>query len=141
MQTKFGSIDTGNFCLWRQDADGASAPNGNCGNVRPYIGTEDEWKSIEGLAATVCKPAVTTCQGQNDFRAKTCMGPTATGHAQCGAEGVDDAFCAPFLAGHRCTVPCVSFDDCDDTRPGPNSDTECEMQTLGATDVMVCQFE
>lgn len=141
MQTKFGSTATGNFCLWREDADGASAPNGNCGNVRPYIGTEDEWTSIEGVAATVCKPAVTTCQAQNDFRAKTCMGPTATGHAQCGAEGVNDAFCAPFLAGHRCTVPCVSFDDCDDTRPGPNSDTECEMQTLGATDIQVCQFE
>ena len=28
-------------------ATGSSAPNGNCGNVRPYIGTESSWKSVD----------------------------------------------------------------------------------------------
>lgn len=138
-QTKFGGAETGNYCLWMQSATGPGAPNGSCGNVRPYIGTETEWQSVDGTAPTVCKPAVTTCQAQSDFRTKPCSGETPIGDAECGAPGVDDAYCAPFLSGHRCTVPCVSYDDCKDTRPG--DDLECQQQTLGTDDVFVCQFE
>ena len=139
MRTKFGVADTGSFCLWTQDAAGTSAPNGNCGAVRPYIIGETTWQSVDGAMPSVCKPAVTTCQGQNEFRGQSCSGATAEGHAQCGAQGVADGYCAPFLTGHVCTVPCVSFQDCQDTRPG--DDMECKQQTLGGTDVKVCQFQ
>lgn len=139
MQTKFGSADTGRYCLWMENATGPGAPNGSCGNARPYIGTETEWQSVDGMTPTVCKPAVTTCQAQIDFRTKSCSGETPTGDAECGAEGVNDAYCAPFLTGYRCTVPCVSYDDCKETRPG--DDMECQQQTLGVSDVFVCQFQ
>ena len=139
MRTKFGAAETGSYCLWTQDAAGPGAPNGNCGAVRPFIIGENAWQSVDGATPTVCKPAVTTCQAQNEFRGTSCTGPTPEGHAQCGAEGVADAYCAPFLTGHRCTVPCVSYDDCQDTRPG--DDMECKPQTLGAVDVKVCQFQ
>jgi hypothetical protein len=139
METKFGSADTGYYCLWKEAATGTGAPSGNCGNVRPYIGTESGWSSIDGQAATVCKPSVSTCQAQSDFRAKACSGPTPGGHAECGAGGVADAYCAPFLAGHFCTTPCASFLDCKETRPG--DDMECQNSNLGGEFVQVCAFE
>jgi hypothetical protein len=140
MQTKFGAADAGNYCLWNQEATGSSAPNGDCLTVRPYVGTESGWTSVDGESPTVCKPSVTTCQGQNDFRSKSCSGETVAGHAECGAEGVDDGYCAPFgPSQHFCTVPCVSHLDCKDTRPG--DDMECQSQTLGAQMLNVCQFE
>lgn len=139
METKFGTADTGYYCLWKENATGTGAPNGNCGNVRPYIGTEPGWTSIDGQAAIVCKPSVTTCQAQSDFRAKSCSGPTPDGHAECGTDGVADAYCAPFLAGHFCTTPCASFLDCKETRPG--DDMECQNSNLGGQFVQVCAFE
>ena len=139
MRTKFGAAETGSYCLWTQDAAGSSAPNGNCGAVRPYIIGENAWQSVDGATPTVCKSRVSTCQGQSQFSGASCSGPTPEGHAQCGAEGAADAYCAPFLTGHVCTVPCVSFQDCKDTRPG--DDMECKQQTLGTIDVEVCQFQ
>jgi hypothetical protein len=141
MQTTFGpsNAETGNFCLWKQDATGNGAPNGDCLNARPYVGTESKWKSVDGDDPKVCKPALTTCQGQNDFRAKSCSGETSQGNAECGAEGVDDAYCAPFGSGFFCTVPCVSYLDCQETRPG--DDMECQSQTLGTESIKVCQFQ
>jgi hypothetical protein len=139
MQTKFGATNTGNYCLWKQAASVPGAPNQNCGNVRPYIGTEASWTSVDGDSPVVCKPARTTCQAQNDFLNRSCSGETAEGHAQCGAEGVDDAYCAAFLTEHRCTAPCVSYDDCKNTRPA--DDNECQNQNIGGTFLDVCQFE
>lgn len=139
MRTRFGEADTGYHCLWRQDADGAGAPNGDCLNVRPYVGTESTWLSIEGDDPTVCKPARTTCKAQNEFLNTSCTGPTTEGHAQCGVENVADAYCAPFNSGHFCTIPCVSFLDCKNTRPG--DDMECQSQMLGSESVDVCVFQ
>jgi hypothetical protein len=84
------------------------------------------------------KAARTTCQAQNDFLNKSCSGVTPAGDAECGVEGLDDAYCAPFNSGFYCTVPCVSYLDCQDTRPGDNM--ECQTQTLSAM-VKVCQFQ
>jgi hypothetical protein len=138
MQTKFGIADAGNHCLWKQSASGPGAPNADCGNVRPYVGTEAGWKSVDGETPTVCKPAITTCQAQNDFRSKPCTGETSEGHAQCGVDGIDDAFCAQCYTGFRCTVPCVSFDDCWNTRLA--DEDECTELNLGKL-ARVCLFQ
>ena len=140
MQTKFGPTATGSYCLWKQDAPGASAPKGDCLNVRPFVGTESAWVSVDGQSTIVCKPRTSTCQGQSDFSGKSCSGAGPTGHADCGTAGVDDSYCASFgPSQHFCTVPCVSHLDCKDTRAG--DDMECQPQSLGGQTVNVCQFQ
>jgi hypothetical protein len=139
MQTKFGTTDAGSYCLWKEDAVGAGAPNGNCGNVRPYIATEASWTSIDGATPTVCRSATTTCTAQNDFKAKACSGVGTAGDAECGVTAVEDGYCAPYLGAFYCTVPCTSYLDCQVVQAGANM--ECKLQTLGLIDVKVCEFQ
>ena len=135
MLTAFGTVLTGSFCLLKK----SEAPGGECPGAAPYFATEAGWLSVEGAAQTVCKPALTTCQGQNDFRSKSCSGVTEAGDAECGAPDVNDAYCAPFGAMHYCTVPCVSYLDCKNTRPA--DEMECQQQILSSGEVYACQFE
>lgn len=136
MPMVFGASDTpaGKFCLWRQDAVTAA----DCTHVRPHVGTEAGWTSVDGKSVTVCKPARTTCQALEAFANSSCAGDSSTGHLQCRHFGLTDAYCAPFNAGHRCTVPCVSYDDCDDTRGG---DDECQNLSLDGATPKVCLFQ
>ncbi len=110
----FGASATsvGNFCLWRQDATGTYAPNGDCTAAPPYAKIIADATSVDGTTATVCGLQLTTCPALHDWRNKRCSGP-GTGDAECGADGLDDGFCV--VAGsltNLCTIPCAADDDC-----------------------------
>ena len=109
----------GKFCLWRLDATGTGAPAGDCFTTRPYV-REQTATSVDGVAAPVCGLALTTCPALNAYRATNCMTLDAAGDARCGVEGLDDGLCrAAGSTTNRCTVPCLSDDDC----PGSTCNT------------------
>jgi len=118
--TTFGSAmaPAGNFCLWRLDATGTGAPSGACSRVRPYVRAQTA-TSVDGVSASVCGLALTTCPAINAYRATNCMTLDAAGDARCGVDGLDDGLCRMFdAAANRCTVRCSSDDDC-------RNDTTC----------------
>ena len=101
------------ICNRSLDASGAGAPNGDCFAVRPYVRALLAATSLDGVTATVCGLAVTTCPAMNDFRTANCMTLDAAGDARCGAAGFADGVCrAAGPTTNRCTVECGSDDDC-----------------------------
>jgi hypothetical protein len=70
--------------------------------------------SIDGQLADLCTLAVTTCPALNEYRSLPVCNPTGTPNdTLCGfAPGVDSkcAFYTP--TQYRCTVTCLSSDDC-----------------------------
>jgi len=108
-----GELPVGYFCFWRQDSAGTGAPAGSCANARPFFATESV-TSIDGVQASVCGLAVTTCAGYRHFRAESCTG--ADNDAACGdTRYATDGYCREVGAGsgtYRCTTPCLSDDDC-----------------------------
>jgi hypothetical protein len=106
------AIAAGNHCAWRQDASGMGAPEGDCFTLRPYIRAEMA-TSVDGVAQTFCTFRQSTCAAHADFSAVDCMTLDAAGDAMCGIDAVDDGVCR--MAGatsNRCTVFCLSDDDC-----------------------------
>ncbi len=83
------AMPVGNFCLWRQDATGSGAPNGDCTMAtHPYVVPVADATSVDGTSATVCGLRLTTCPALHDFGMTTCSG--AGDNASCGAAGLDD---------------------------------------------------
>ena len=108
----FESTDVGQFCLWREDATQPTAPMGSCTNTRPYTqGTPIT--SVDDVTTRVCSLRQTTCPGLNDFdHPDGCTAPVA-GDPECGFSGVNDGLCRMRDAvTNRCTIPCLSDDDC-----------------------------
>ena len=109
MPMTFGdSEELGTFCLEPESEHG-----NDCSTSSVFIATEEDWTSLDGTSARVCKPRLTTCQGYNDFIKRTdCMGTDEEGDAECGVEGLDDGVCRPFGAVFRCSYPCESLEEC-----------------------------
>lgn len=105
-------VAVGNRCLWRQDAAGTGAPNGDCTTLPPYV-RASALTSVDGVATMVCSFRESTCEAQAAFSATNCMTLDAAGDALCGVIGVHDGVCRMFGATtNRCTVFCGSDDDC-----------------------------
>ena len=120
---EFDSATIGYFCFWEKNAGQGGAPT-SCPTARPYIETVLDADSIDGLTADVCALEVSTCPGHQDFRSpEVDCAPTGTpDDTLCGEPNVSDAYCrlfAPDPDVYRCTVPCLSDDDC---RPGSDCD-------------------
>ena len=115
-------VAVGNHCLWRSDASGTGAPNGDCfANARPYARTS-MLTSVDGVTADVCTLAVSTCAAQEDFRMVNCMTLDAAGDALCGVASVPDGVCRNVSGTtNRCTVFCLSDDDCPGTTCAPGA--------------------
>lgn len=113
VEMSFEDTDVGHFCLWRRDADTAvGAPNGMCGNSRPYV-SSDSVTTISGTSTEICTLARTTCEALSQFREESCTTPGTTDD-ECGVVGLEDGLCRFDMdLGNRCTVPCGSSDDCE----------------------------
>ena len=110
--TRFMDTDIGQFCLWREDAP--AGPAGDCVTQRPYVDSQMA-TSTNGVMTSVCGLAVTTCTALNQFRMTSCTDgtPPGTTDSECGHPGVDDGLCRRRSSTtNRCTVPCLSNDDC-----------------------------
>jgi len=112
--TRFDDIDIGQFCLWREDAP--AGPAGDCVTQRPYVDSQMA-TSINGVMAGVCNLRLTSCTALNQFDMRSCTDGTSPGttDSECGHPGVDDGLCRRRSSTtNRCTVPCLSNDDCQD---------------------------
>jgi hypothetical protein len=135
---QFGSPakDVGWFCQWEESATGAGAPGGTCANARPFFKTspllqsDPEVVSIDRENVTICTLAVSTCPAFIDFRSAAIDCNTGTAQSpvlddgRCGfdysanptsdeASGNQDAYCAlAATATYRCTMRCLTDDDC-----------------------------
>jgi len=115
---KFGtpSKNVGYFCHWKQGdtADGAPADCFSLG--QPYAGVQQSAVSIDGATSDICSLAASTCVALNEFRSKNCANPTLPDDSLCGVNPPKDAKCVQFGATtYRCTMTCLSDDDCPGT--------------------------
>lgn len=107
----------GSFCFWKKDAAAVGAPNGTCGlNSRPFASQLDV-TSVDGVEATICTLATTTCPAMLQFRTTVtgCSTP-GTDDVACGASDFNDGRCRLNGASQpKCTYPCSGNEDC---KPG-----------------------
>jgi len=116
----FNGQSVGHFCFFVQGDTAHGAPAECFTSGRPYV---KAWPttSIDGQTTTLCGLAVTTCIALNQFRQADCSTPGGGTDAHCGAAPGVDSKCLPFGASqYRCTVVCLSDDDC---RSGVTCDT------------------
>jgi len=110
MQT-FEEQELGYFCFWERGASEGGAPAG-CGTARPYVDTLATTTSIDGTVADVCGLRTSTCVARSQFSDKPC-GTTTPDDSLCGVAPPADAICVEFDTDvHRCTMTCLSSDDC-----------------------------
>jgi hypothetical protein len=113
-----GLQPVGYYCHWRKGASEGGAP-AKCTTARPYVSTQS-LTSIDGQAAEVCVLRASTCIAKNQFSAKDCVKSGSPDDKLCGFAPPADAACAPFDDSiYRCTMSCISDDDC----PGTTCDT------------------
>jgi len=108
----------GYFCHWKKGDTANGAPTSCVASGRPYVGTQVNAKSIDGAVSDVCTLSVSTCIARNQFRSKDCGVASAPSDSACGVSPPNDAKCAAFDATNlRCTMTCLSDDDC----PSPST--------------------
>ena len=108
--------DVGYFCFWKQGG-GGGAPADCPTQGRPYAGLVEAAVSIDGDGADICSLAISTCIAANEFRTKNCAPEGTPDDSLCGFDSGNDATCEPFGVGHRCTMTCLSDDDCPSPAP------------------------
>lgn len=120
---KFGSPpkDVGYFCHWKKGDVANGAPADCFATGKPYSGTQVNVASIDGDVSDICTLAVSTCVAEKQFKSKDCTMTSAPNDASCGFAPAKDAKCAqvPASSSYRCTMICLSDDDC----PGTTCDT------------------
>ncbi len=138
VEQEFEDHAVGTFCFWRISA--AQGPNGSCSSVPPYSRGVTNEQAVEGDSVNICSLRNTTCPGINHFSnpAIACAPGGTPNHDLCGfsysgegtAGNARDAYCEqiPNDTAYRCTVPCLSTDDCVD---GSTCNTSATPRTCG----------
>jgi hypothetical protein len=133
VQQTFGTPgqNVGHFCFWKKAAMGAGGPANSCSSIQPFVSAKLAQTSIDNTMDDICGLAVTTCPGYLDYRNKDCQSVSTPGtgdDAVCGflepnSSSTRDAYCrqVPSDTVFRCTMPCLSPDDCK--MPGSTCDT------------------
>ncbi len=111
----FGGEDVGYFCFWEKNGGNGAPTSCSDETNRPYVDTKKDVDTIDGTMATICGLRATTCPALTDFSSRDCAPEGSKNDDLCGAEGITDGYCALFDENpdkYRCTVPCLSDDDC-----------------------------
>jgi len=112
--------DVGYFCFWKRGDSAPGAPT-LCSSEVPYVRTIADASSIDAQMATICGLAASTCVARAQFRSTDCTSGASGDDSLCGFAPPDDAVCEQFDEGvHRCTMRCLSDDDC----PGVSCNTQ-----------------
>ena len=109
--------EVGYFCRWKQGDTANGAPADCPTEGRPYVKLVADAVSVDGETAGICALAISTCPAKNEFRDKNCAPTGVANDALCGVSSPNDAKCVQFGAGFRCTMTCLSQDDC----PSPST--------------------
>jgi hypothetical protein len=113
----FDDSDVGYFCMWERAAGVGGAPE-SCTTAQPYFKALTGVSSIDNATGDLCTLRVSTCPAITGLGspAVQCAQGGIPDDALCGAPNVEDGFCRalapPEDDTYRCTVPCVSDDDC-----------------------------
>jgi|GEM_PF-995389 len=113
VEQKVNGKSLGHFCLWQQGKTEAGAP-AVCGDTgRPYVSAVSA-VSIDEQPATICTLRASTCTALHQYSQTSCVSPTNTpDDTLCGTLPGVDSKCAAFTTTqYRCTVACLSDDDC-----------------------------
>ena len=108
----FNGKSVGYFCFFKRGDTANGAPADCTNGGRPYV---KAWATttVDGQSATLCGLAVTTCTALNEFRQTDCASSGAASDPKCGFEPGVDSKCALYgSTQYRCTVVCLSDDDC-----------------------------
>lgn len=108
----FGTTPLGSYCLRVRTAAGCGATDTNPG-LLPHAFSENV-TSVEGVAATVCRPRDTiSCLALQRF-GQGCSAQGSGPTDACGDSRVGDGQCAYFVGSSKytCSYACVGADDC-----------------------------
>ena len=128
VEQKVNGNSLGYFCLWKQGDTAHNAPADCTATGRPYFSAIVA-TSIDGEDAAICSLRASTCTAMNQYSQTSCASsPGTPDNSKCGfAPGVDSE-CASIGSQYRCTVACLSDDDCP---PGGITPITCSV-TSGA---------
>ncbi|QQR88848.1 MAG: hypothetical protein IPJ88_11495 [Myxococcales bacterium] len=119
---KGDSSGLGFVCLKLQSEYGGTC---NTAIGQPYAQLYPGAISIDGQTGDVCELRVSTCAAHAGFDTTPCEGESDTGHDQCDGDHPRSGYCYRISAGateYRCTVPCITPQDC---RLSPSGVTGC----------------
>jgi len=113
VEQKVNGVSAGHFCFWKQGDTTNGAP-ADCTLARPYVKIVEGAVSIDGSSATMCGLRVSSCTALNQFSQTSCASATNTANdALCGVAPGIDSKCEPYgTSQFRCSVTCLSADDC-----------------------------
>jgi hypothetical protein len=102
----------GYFCHWKK-GDVANGAPALCSSGRPYVRTLTGATSVDGETADICTLRTSTCIANDEFSSKDCAPTSTPDDSLCGVAPPADALCALFDTDtYRCTMTCLSDDDC-----------------------------
>lgn len=110
------SQDVGYFCFWKKGDTANGAPSTCLPGADPYAKTLINQSSIDGTTADVCGLRSSTCVARNQNSTKDCATSGVADDQKCGfAPGKDSKCSQPDVGVFRCTMICISDDDCPGT--------------------------
>ena len=116
-------------CFWKKGDAQNSAPANCSPNGRPYARALNA-TSIDGVTADICTLSISSCLALKQFKNDICNGTDDM--TTCGAVPGVDARCVSAETGFKCTMTCISNEDCVgsvacDTSPTPRT---CNLNPL-----------
>jgi len=126
---KYEGQDLGYFCFWKQGDTANGAPTDCFTEAHPYAGVDLQATSIDGTVADICSLRSSTCVARNQFSSKDCKSGGVGNNGLCGVAPPNDAKCDQVGAGanYRCTMTCLSDDDCPGVSTCNSSTDVCEL--------------
>lgn len=126
---KYDGQDLGYFCFWKQGDTANGAPSDCFTEAHPYAGVDLQATSIDGTVADICSLRSSTCVARNQFSSKDCKSGGVGNNGLCGVAPPNDAKCDQVGAGanYRCTMTCLSDDDCPGVSTCNSSTDVCEL--------------
>jgi hypothetical protein len=120
--------DVGYFCHWKKGDTTNGAPADCFGDGRPYAKTIAAM-TIDGESADICVLRVSSCVAGAEFSTKNCAQTGTPDDAACGFAPPVDAKCIPVTgsSAYRCTMRCLSDEDCPDGSPCDTSLRLCQL--------------
>jgi len=126
---KYDGSDIGYFCFWKQGDTGNGAPSDCFTEAHPYAGVQVDAISVDGQKSDICTLRSSTCTARNQFSSKDCKSGGSGDNSVCGSAPPKDAKCDQVgaSANYRCTMTCLSDEDCPGVSTCNTSTDVCEL--------------
>jgi hypothetical protein len=111
---KYDGVDVGYFCFWKQGDTANGAPSDCFTEGKPYSDVQANATSVDGATVDICSLRSSSCVAVSQFSSKNCKPAASPDNNLCGAAAPKDAKCDQVgsTANYRCTMTCLSDEDC-----------------------------